>query len=155
MVTKMKKIIIITFKVLLSSILLFILFFVLVTYYQTKMTEINHREMSLKSNINKKFDKTKFIFIFSDHNKSVEDIHNQVNKIMYTDGDEIDIKILNKVRMIYIIGGAGLKTSNDSFGAGKDFAKLKGYMGIWDKEHTKFYVDNNGKFDAIEYRNKK
>ncbi|MCF6245662.1 MAG: hypothetical protein L3J43_11590 [Sulfurovum sp.] len=118
-------------------------------YYQTKVTEMERRELLLKQTMIKdKFSKTNFIFIFKEHNKTVRDEFNKVNKISFTKNVEINIKIISFNRIIKIKGGASLKTNNDSFGAAEDFAKMRGYMGIWDRKNKDFYVDKKGMFQS-------
>jgi len=153
----MKKLILKTIKVLLFLILVFIVIFIALIFYQSTTSDMDYREISLNNNMVKsKFNQTKFIFIFDEENKTVVDSYNLVHKIHIglENENKIDINMINNQRLIQIKNGAILKTDNDSVDVEKEFTKLKGYMGIWDKEHTKFYVDKNGEFDAIEYRNK-
>lgn len=89
---------------------------------------------------------TKFIFIFTDHNISVEDKQNYVKKIHYSMTDTIDIKIINNHRIVYIEGGAILKTDNDSIDIEANNIKVGGYMGAFYHQKINFYVDENGDF---------
>ena len=85
-------------------------------------------------------------FVFSENNKTVEDIYSKVNKIIFTVDGGVSTEIRNRKRIILVDGGAILKTSNDSIDVEKSYTKLKGYMGIWDEEHKHFYVDTDGSF---------
>lgn len=139
-VIKMKKILIISIKIFFVLTLLFIS----ILYYETKMLEWNIKEIILDRNLNTS--NTKFIFIFDDHNKTVYDKTNAVQKIYGIDNDDINMALLDSSRIIIFKESGILKTDNDSIDVQDTYVKLGGYMGIWDKEHREFYVDKKGIF---------
>lgn len=93
---------------------------------------------------------TKFIFIFTDHNISVEDTKNYVKKIYYIMIETIDVKTIDNHRIVYIDGGAILKTDNDSIDIEANNIKVGGYMGAFYNQKINFYVDKNGDFFPLQ-----
>ena len=90
--------------------------------------------------------RTTFIFAFDEYNIIVNDTRNNVKLIYCSRGDIVTIKNSKKKRNIFLYKGAILKTSKDSIDIEEDYVKLKGYMGIIDKENKKFYVNKQEKF---------
>lgn len=91
---------------------------------------------------NKKIYNNKFIFLFKDFNTTINDKNSSVRKIYHSIFDTIKIKIQNYNRLIYIQGGAILKTENDSIDVQNSHVKLHGYMGEWTKNNC-YFVDKN------------
>jgi len=140
----MKKILIILIKIFLILLLLFIA----IIFYESNEIDMHIKEIVIDSKSNN-FN-TKFIFIFNDHNKSVYDETNSVEKIYGMNKNNIKITISNFKRVIILKKPGILKTVNDSIDVENSYVKLRGYMGIYDKEHKQFYVDKNGLFQVLK-----
>lgn len=93
---------------------------------------------------NKKIYNSKFIFLFKDFNTTINDKNSSVRKIYHSILDTIQIKIQNHNRLIYIQGGAILKTENDSIDVQNNHEKLHGYMGEWTKNNCYFVNETLG-----------
>lgn len=124
-----------------------ILLFISIIYYENKIVEWNIKEIILDKNYLKSNTfNTKFVFIFNEHNKTVYDKTNAVDRIYGVDKSDINITILNFKRVIIFKKPGILKTIDDSIDVENSYVKLRGYMGIRDKEHKDFYVDKKGMF---------
>lgn len=126
-----------------------VFFIYIILDYQMIIAKIKHREIIFSNaNSTQPFTQTNFIFIFEDHNKTLEDYYNKVNKIIFTYEDTVTIDFINKKRIVYIDSGAILKTISDSIDIENTYVKLRGYMGVIDKTHMHFYVDKNKMFQV-------
>ncbi len=128
----------------------FIIFIVLL-FHQLIIAIIISRNLSLDKNTsNNEILNTKFVFIFEKHNVIIQDTKSDVRKIYFSINDDIDIKIINTMRLISIKGGAILKTHIDSIDVQSDNIKTGGWMGAFYHEEKKFYVNKDGKFSLKE-----
>lgn len=94
---------------------------------------------------------SKYVFIFDQKRDVV--ISDEFNQFVRSWGASPDeIKIDDGIRTVIFREPAILKTNVDSVEPHEDYVKLKGWMGVKTKEHTKFIVDNEGVIAITKWR---
>jgi len=117
--------------------------FWLALWFVLGYTDLNLLTIS-KGKVN--YSRTKILFDYPDHLAIVWDEHNKLYKIYGGSPDSIEVK--DGTRLVVFTDPVILKSNADSIEIGPDYAKYKGYLGIW-TDTRKFLVDAQGEVHEI------
>jgi len=116
---------------------------VLVLWFVLGYVDLNLLTIS-KGKVN--YSRTKILFDYPDHLAIVWDEHNKLYKIYGGSPSSIDVR--DSTRLVVFTEPVILKSNADSVEIGHDYARYKGYLGIW-TDTRKFLVDARGEVREI------
>lgn len=95
---------------------------------------------------NTNFSRTKILFKYPDNPATIWDEHNKLYQIY--GGSPASIDVRDHTRLVTFTEPVILKSNADSIEIGQNYAKYKGYLGIW-TDTRKFLIDAEGEVQEI------